>query len=324
MKSIVKKIGFNIFEYQNKRLAKKKVMALSRLPSLKEITLIDIGAAGNIEPRWKAIEPYLNYVGFEPDDRSRKMLLKQKNSCRSYTLYPYALWVNSGTVKLNLCKKPQVSSVFSPNMKFINLFPDSERYNIVKQVEVRTKRLDSLQIKNTDFIKLDIQGAELSVLRGSEATLESALGLEIEVSFLPSYNKQPLFGDIASLLSTKGFEFVDFVNLCRWERKALNSFGQCVFGDALFLKSPEKIVLEENVTNKRLSSYFGVLLLYKRFDLIEQTFTYLTPSQRKMYGKFKELIVPLKKSHETARKINYLSDKIARMADSDIRSWLLY
>jgi FkbM family methyltransferase len=324
MKLILKNIFNSIFKYQYKRQAKKKVLALSTLPSLNGVKLIDIGAAGNIEPRWKAIESHINYIGFEPDDRSRTMLLKEKNGCRSYTLYPYAIWNQNGTVKLNLCKKPQVTSIFIPNTKFIKLFPDSERYNIVKQIKVRTKRLDSLRIKNADFIKLDIQGAELGALIGSKDTLRDVLGVETEISFLSSYNKQPLFGDIASFLSAKGFEFIDFVNLCRWEREAFNSFGQCVFGDALFLKSPERLVLEEKVNNKKLSSYLSILLLYKRFDLIDKTFQYLTPSQRKKYSNFKNSIVPIKSTHQITRKIIFITDKIIRMVDSDTKNILLH
>lgn len=209
-------------------------------------------------------------------------------------------------------------------MKFIKLFPNLEGYNIVKQIKVRTKELDSLRIKNADFIKLDIQGAELSALIGSKDTLRDVLGVETEISFLSSYNKQPLFGDIASFLSTKGFEFINFVNLCRWEREAFNSFGQSVFGDALFLKSPERIVLEEKVNNKKLSSYFSILLLYKRFALIDKTFQYLTPSQKKKYSNFKNLIVPIKSTHQITRKIIFISDKIIRMLDSDTKNILLH
>ena len=38
------------------------------------INLLDIGAAGNIEPRWLKIAQYTNYIGIEPDKRSYKNL----------------------------------------------------------------------------------------------------------------------------------------------------------------------------------------------------------------------------------------------------------
>jgi hypothetical protein len=51
---------------------------LGTLPKFNGVSLIDIGAAGDLQPRFKAIEKYLNYYGFEPDSRSRKKLLKKK------------------------------------------------------------------------------------------------------------------------------------------------------------------------------------------------------------------------------------------------------
>ena len=54
---------------------------LKSLPNNGEITLIDIGAAGDIEPRWKPFEEFLNYIGLEPDERSRKKNIISKKIC---------------------------------------------------------------------------------------------------------------------------------------------------------------------------------------------------------------------------------------------------
>ncbi len=88
-------------------------------------------------------------------------------------------------------------------------------------------------------MKLDIQGGELAVLEGADKTLDQCLGLEIEVEFVRIYKDQPLFGDICAFLETKDLEFIDFTSFNRWERSQYREFGQCVFGDALFLRAPE-------------------------------------------------------------------------------------
>ena len=110
-------------------------------------------------------------------------------------------------------------------------------------------------------------------------------GLEVEVEFLPIYMHQPLFGDISSFLLKKDFEFIDFIDLCRWERRAYNGYGQCIFGDALYLKSPE-VVVSKNLSDNRMSSYLGILLLYKRFDLIKKVFEMLPKNQVERYSNF--------------------------------------
>ena len=65
-------------------------------------------------------------------------------------------------------------------------------------------------------MKLDIQGAELEVLKGAKKTLSNTLGLEIEVEFVHLYTNQPLFGDLYTFLSSHNFELMDFTSIQRW------------------------------------------------------------------------------------------------------------
>jgi len=68
-----------------------------------------------------------------------------------------------------------------------------------------------------DFIKLDTQGSELDILKGSDKILRSPLiGLEIEMEFISLYKDQPLFGDVVNFLGSKNFQFIDFIHLQRW------------------------------------------------------------------------------------------------------------
>jgi FkbM family methyltransferase len=265
MKSLTKMLLGPVLLKARQSADKKVSASVSLLPFNEGITLIDIGAAGDIVPRWKAIELHLNYVGFEPDERSRLLLLEKKQCAREYKLFPFAVAEKSGSIRLNLCRKPMVSSTYLPNQDFTNFFPDPQRFDVLQAEQIEAKALDELEIK-ADFIKLDIQGGELNALVGGISTLKNTLGLELEVEFLPLYQKQPLFGEMVDFLSNQGFEFIDFISIIRWERKAHNSFGQCVFGDALFLKTPERL-FAESPTKEGISSYLGILLLYKRFDL---------------------------------------------------------
>ena len=302
---------------------KKKSLVLGTLPKFNGISLIDIGAAGDLQPRFKAIEKYLNYYGFEPDPRSRKKLLKKKNLCKNYTLFPYAISKNNKTVNLNLCRKLQVSSIYSPLTQFTNLFPDSKRFDVINKITVSAKKLDSFKIRNPDFIKLDIQGGELNALKGADKILKKVFGLEIEVEFLKLYKNQPLYGEISSHLCKYGFEFIDFVNLCRWDRYSHNSYGQLVFGDALYLKTPENIILNFNENKSRISSYLSILFLYKRFDLIKKIFELAPKGFSENYGLFLEKSKKIEKYHSKVKNFASISSKIIRIFDSDSRIWHL-
>jgi FkbM family methyltransferase len=94
--------------------------------------------------------------------------LKNKNLCKNYTLFPHAISKNNKTINLNLCRKPQVSSTYSPLSKFTDLFPDSGRFDVINKIKISAKKLDSFKIRNPDFIKLDIQGGELNALKGAD------------------------------------------------------------------------------------------------------------------------------------------------------------
>ena len=53
-------------------------------------------------------------------------------------------------------------------------------------------------------------------------------------------------------LKENEFIFIDFTRLVRWERDNLySSMGQCIWGDSIFLRTPEYIL-----NNFKISRYF--------------------------------------------------------------------
>ena len=303
---------------------KKLNTILSNMPDKQCINFVDIGAAGGLEPRWKAIEKHISYYGFEPDKRSINELNIKINKIKNKYFYPFALWSTNGSIDLNLCKSPGCSSVFKPNNSFLNRFPNSERFNVASEDSLDCVSLDDLNISRCDFMKLDIQGAELEVLKGAKKTLSNTLGLEIEVEFVHLYTNQPLFGDLCAFLSTHNFELMDFTNIQRWGRHSINErLGQAVFGDALFLKSPEYI-LENHNNIETISAYLKILLIYRRFDLIDILLKHLTIEERALYKEFEVDIRIIKRKFYRANKISNIASKLLRLIGVSYRSHLIY
>lgn len=237
------------------------------------IGLADIGASGGVEPRWEAVKDLLQCFLFEPDKRSHENLIETGAD----KVFGVALGDKVEEAKLNLCRKPEASSRLDPNLDFAGRFPDAARWEVVRHETLSFTTLDRIESENNldiDFIKLDVQGGEYAVLVGADRVLQGpVIGLEVEVEFLPLYKQQPLFGNITEILSEKGFEFFDFVNLYRWQRDQFSNYGQNVFGDALFLKPPEmfaadldKVSLE--LAKKKARRYIVVCALYDRADLL--------------------------------------------------------
>lgn len=95
-------------------------------------------------------------------------------------------------------------------------------------ITVPTKTLDSCSYFEgapIDFIKIDVQGAELDILKGGKNTLRKTNYVLLEVS-LVEYNKgAPLIGDIVDQMREYNFYMLDIVEY--------HSFPQ-LFGGAIF------------------------------------------------------------------------------------------
>ena len=130
--------------------------------------------------------------------------------------------------------------------------------------------------QDCDFIKIDTQGTELDIMCGGDTLLDSPIiGLEVEVEFIQLYEEQYLFGDVCTHLKNKGYEFFSFVNICRWERERerFTLFGQAVFGDGLFLRSPEVFAqilssLPIDTARSKAKKYIAIVSLYDHLDLL--------------------------------------------------------
>ena len=317
MNSFLKRIIRKIWKF---RKHKKSIILRKIAKESGSLTLLDIGSAGDIEPRWLPIAEELNYIGVEPDERS-SYLLSNSHNCKNYRIINAVIWSEKTEVSFNLCRKPQVSSVFKPNTEFLEKFPEAKRFEIVNTNSLESTTLDSeLGDTKVDFVKLDIQGGELFALMGMQNHLSSCLGLEIEVEFSSIYKKQPLFGEVYNYLNHFGFEFIDFTNLCRWERNAHNSYGQCIFGDGLWMRSPEDVA--KNYSNKFLE-YILICSLYGRYDLVSKIIEIIKPKLSNNYkNTLDNLIKTQKKTRKTNLLFNYLIKFIA--GEDTIRNYLIY
>lgn len=77
------------------------------------------------------------------------------------------------------------------------------------KIEVKTRTISSFckeqSIQKIDFIHMDVQGAELNVLKGAEDKLSSINAIWLEVENVSMYQGQPLRKDIEKFMKQSGF-----------------------------------------------------------------------------------------------------------------------
>jgi FkbM family methyltransferase len=187
-----------------------ELLAPDRLTSV-----VDIGANPfEGEPPYKAMlqRRMCRLVGFEPQPEALAQLESSKGDLETYL--PYAVGDGaSGT--LRICQASGMTSLFEPDENLLLHFPKfSEWGRVLKEVQVATHRLDDIaEIDAIDYLKIDVQGSELSIFQNGKTRLKNTLVIQTEVLFLAMYKGQPLFGDIDLALRQLGFVPHMFVDI---------------------------------------------------------------------------------------------------------------
>jgi len=179
-----------------------QILAPSRLTSI-----VDVGANPiDGDPPYKAMlaAGLAEVTGFEPQAEALARLEEKKGPRERYL--PYALGDGSRGL-LNVCELEGMTSLLVPDprqLALFNLFPIWGR--VKNQIPVDTRKLDDIaEIARMDFLKMDVQGSEREVLTHGRARLKETVVVQTEVSFVPLYQNQPVFGEIDLLLRDAGF-----------------------------------------------------------------------------------------------------------------------
>jgi len=120
-----------------------------------------------------------------------------------------------------------------------SLYP--ERSNVPREKRIlKTRKLDTVLsevnfVGSPLFIKLDVQGAELDVLRGSQGAIQNAEVVQLEVA-LTTYNEgAPQSDEVIAFMAERGFSIYD---ICGFVRPDPNYLSQI---DVLFVPKGSRL-----------------------------------------------------------------------------------
>ena len=187
---------------------------------LREPVLLDIGAHRGeslkiFSDHWTG---RFKYIGLEPNPEAFKDLETLVKSIQNQDLtiscYPMAAGAKDGTLHYLLTKESAVAGVLEPIDGLNERVPAGD-HNITKAFDVPTLTVKSLAEKNSlatiDILKVDTEGYDLEVLKGSLDLLKShSIGIVMtEVFFVPYRVNQAFFWDIATFMHPLGYHFVN-------------------------------------------------------------------------------------------------------------------
>jgi FkbM family methyltransferase len=205
---------------------------------------------------WGIFAPNLSIYGFDADEDACNLAneeLQQRGINWQEKHIPLGLSDSIGEKELYVTKAPMCSSLYLPNESYLARFQGlPELVNLDFSIGIETTTLDAFcqeeNIEEIDFLQIDVQGADLDVLKGAINLLNKTISaIQIEVEFSHLYVNQPLFSDVDIFLRNQNFTLFDlhFAHNLRYllnMKSARHPNGQLLWGDAFYLRD----LLSEN------------------------------------------------------------------------------
>jgi len=185
---------------------------------------IDGGAAtGHWTQVFKSVFPRASVLCIDPRADVQNALMALKQAQMGINVANVALGATEGSCEIN------------EHGDQTSLLNNSKDRQFGRRNRVRMTTLDSLvrefNVPNIDYIKLDLQGGELSALDGAVSCMKVAQAIQLEVSWLPFQAGMPLVADVIQYMRERHFVWYDILGF--WHRPLDGALAQA---DAVFLK----------------------------------------------------------------------------------------
>lgn len=169
-------------------------------------TVIDVGAnVGQYGERVRDLGFGGQIISFEPGREAFAILHGRAAAAGRWVARQCALGEASGVATLNVSGNSVSSSLLTVADAHLRAAPRSAT---VATEDVRISTLDT-ELRDVQqepfYLKLDVQGFELPVLRGGAETLARTRAVQVEVSFDALYDGQTDWLDLCRFLQDRGF-----------------------------------------------------------------------------------------------------------------------
>jgi FkbM family methyltransferase len=194
-------------------------------------TVLDVGANVGDFSRWCAESfPQADIHAFEPLPTCLEKLNLVAERYHRIKVHPVALGPDVGTVEMFENEFSPSSSLLPMLDRHKEIWPKTAKEQKIKVNQAALDEMETgLELVPPIFMKVDVQGYEIQVLRGSEKTLSDIAVIMLEVMFESLYAGQSNFHAIVNYMAERNFHFMEFVD----ERRDSES-GRLIYADAAF------------------------------------------------------------------------------------------
>jgi FkbM family methyltransferase len=180
---------------------------LQLLDRLEVATVFDIGAnQGQFATSLRRSGYGGRILSVEPMKAAYRMLKAETRRDPLWSACRAAVGKDSGKVPLNIARNSTSSSLLTVSQLHVDAEPAS-RTRRIELVECRP--LDEIAAEHSlpspYFLKIDVQGNELTVLQSGPETLRRTAAVRVEASLRQLYEGAPDFSSIVSWLNAEGF-----------------------------------------------------------------------------------------------------------------------
>lgn len=198
--------------------------------------LIDGGANSGQYARWiRECGFDGQIISFEPASATFALLAEAAAADDSWHCRREALGLEDGQVRLNLTRTSLGSSVLRRTSLHSQMWP-GDHYAGNEMVPIRSLHSvwDELGCEGRSvYLKLDVEGAELTALEGAGPVLNQIALLELELPLVPMYHGAPTLEEMLGFLSSHGFTPVALEQIHSGDEVT----GQMLMVDGIFRSS---------------------------------------------------------------------------------------
>jgi len=186
-----------------------KYLVEAKVFSSDPVVVLDIGARDGFNSEWKVFGDQIRVYCFESDETECARLTAQAPSYVTYI--PWAIGGQTGLATLYEAKLNYSTGLYRTNMDYFGRLLNCDNGIVVDEhsVEVHTldEALTAYRVPPISFIKLDVEGAELDILKGVAHHLETGplVGVLSEIRFHEEINGSPIFSALDLFMRKFGF-----------------------------------------------------------------------------------------------------------------------